>query len=86
MTSKLLSSKVISEFVRVAKDSSIFVIEVPVNYKTSDFDLWDFKTLENLKSIFQEHISQILYEDLEKKSENSGPGTDVIRIIFKISK
>ena len=78
--------KVISEFVRIAKEGSIFAIEVPVNYKTSDFDLWDFKSLENLKSIFHEHISQILYEDLEKKTENSGPGTDVIRFIFKISK
>jgi ubiquinone/menaquinone biosynthesis C-methylase UbiE len=78
--------KVISEFVRVAKDGSIFVIEVPVNYETTVADLWDFESLGNLKNIFQKHIKQILYEELEKKAENSSSGTDVIRMIFTIAK
>lgn len=78
--------KAISEFIRVAKDGAIFIIEVPVNYKTRGADLWDFKSLENIKSIFQEHIIQILYEELEKKMENSISGTDIVRIIFKIKK
>lgn len=78
--------KVISEFIRVAKNGSIFAIEVPVNFETRGADLWDFESLENLKNIFQKHISQILYEELEKKMENSSSGTNVIRMIFTISK
>jgi SAM-dependent methyltransferase len=78
--------KAVSEFVRVAKNGSIFVIEVPVNYETTSADLWDFESLKNLKNMFKKHINQILFEELEKKRENSSYGTDVIRMIFTISK
>ena len=44
--------EVVAEFVRVAKNGSIFVIEVPVNYETRGADLWDFKSVDNLKEIF----------------------------------
>lgn len=79
--------KVVSELVRVAKNSSIFIIEVPVNYETRGADLQDFKSLQNLKEIFRPYIGQVLFEEfLTKKVQNNFAGTDIIRIIFKISK
>ena len=79
--------KVILELVRVAKNNSIFVIEVPVNYETRGADLQDFKSLQNLKEIFKPYIREVLFEEyLTKKSQNNFAGTDIIRIIFKISK
>ena len=79
--------KVVLELVRVAKNNSIFIIEVPVNYETRGADLQDFKSLQNLKEIFRPYIRQVLFEEfLTKKVQNNFAGTDIIRIIFKISK
>lgn len=79
--------KVVLELVRVAKNNSIFIIEVPVNYETRGADLQDFKSLQNLKEIFRPYIRQVLFEEfLAKKVQNNFAGTDIIRIIFKISK
>ncbi|ODS40532.1 MAG: hypothetical protein A7315_02545 [Candidatus Altiarchaeales archaeon WOR_SM1_79] len=79
--------KAISEFVRVAKDGSVLVIEVPVNYETGGSDLWDFESLENLKKIFQPNTGRVLFEEyLRNDAKNNFDGTDIIRIIFKIEK
>ena len=79
--------KVVLELVRVAKNNSIFIIEVPVNYETRGADLQDFKSLQNLKETFRPYIRQVLFEEfLTKKVQNNFAGTDIIRIIFKISK
>jgi len=78
--------KVIKEFVRVAKDGAIFVIEVPVKGKGSSADLWDFESLDNLKSIFQPYIDHVLFEEtLPCGAEHNFSGSDIIRLIFKVN-
>ncbi|WP_287584767.1 methyltransferase domain-containing protein [Candidatus Borrarchaeum sp.] len=79
--------KTVKEFTRVAKNDSIFLIEVPVNYETKGADLWDFKSLQDLKKVFQPYIGKILFEEsLGKDAKNNFGTTDIIRLIFRIKK
>ncbi|MBU1863204.1 MAG: class I SAM-dependent methyltransferase, partial [Candidatus Omnitrophica bacterium] len=79
--------KVISEFIRVAKNGSMFVIEVPVQYGARGTDLWDFESLENVRNMFQPYVGKILFEEYARKNTgNNFSGTDIARIIFKIIK
>ncbi|MFW9875819.1 MAG: class I SAM-dependent methyltransferase [Candidatus Thorarchaeota archaeon] len=80
-------NRAISESIRVAKKEAIFVIEVPVNYETRGADIWDFKSIDHIKSLFQPYIKEILLEEYSTKgSDNNFAGTDVARVIFQIAK
>lgn len=80
-------NKVISEILRVIKNNGIIAIEVPVNYETTEVDLHDFKSANNLIKIFsnQVNIKEVLYK-AELKKEDNFSGADVSRLIMKIEK
>lgn len=80
-------NKVISEILRVIKNDGIIAIEVPVNYETTEVDLHDFKSANNLIKIFSNHanIKEVLYK-AELKKEDNFSGADVSRLIMKIEK
>ena len=79
--------KVALEFVRVVRNSGIIAIEVPVNYETTNIDLWDFKTLENLKSYFMPYIQEVYLEEYELVSEDKEyTPVDVIKLLFSVKK
>jgi SAM-dependent methyltransferase len=79
--------KVASEFIRVVRNSGIIAIEVPVNYQTTNIDLWDFKTVENLKSYFMPYIKEIYLEEYELVSEDKEyTPVDVVKLLFSVKK
>jgi SAM-dependent methyltransferase len=77
---------VLSEFLRVVRKEGIIVIEVPVNYRTNEADLWDFKSISNFKKIINiKNVKKVLFQEVEKKSHTSS-GTDVMRFAFIVNK
>ncbi len=83
------SNKVISEIVRVAKGAGAVLIEVPINYKTTNADIQDFQNGNHLISLFREYVPNlhVLHaEDISKDSNHNFCGTDATRIIIKFSK
>jgi len=82
-----IPERVSSEFIRVVRNGGFIAIEVPVNYQISEIDLWDFKTLENLKGFFKPYIKRIFLEEYEIKTEKKKyTPMDVIKIIFSVDK
>ncbi len=79
--------KVLSEINRVLKDDGIVVVEIPINYETTEVDLHDFKNADNFITIFSNYVNikEVLYK-VEVKKEDNLSGTDVVRLIIRVSK
>ncbi len=80
---------VVSEFVRVAKDGALIVVEVPVNFdaeQTGGTDIWDYESLDGLKNIFGSHIDHVLYEEFLPAGSSPDSGTDIVRLMFRLRK
>ena len=80
-------TQVLSEFARVLRDGGIILIECPINFEPRGSDLHNFQSAENLLTIYATigTITEILYKENVDKARNSS-GTDVARVIFKITK
>jgi SAM-dependent methyltransferase len=77
--------KTVSEIHRISRESGYVVIEVPINFTTNEFDLHDFKSANNLFSIFKAAAdnAKILFS-AEYKKEEIESGTDIIRLIIHL--
>lgn len=78
--------KVSKEFIRIGKDGTIIGIEVPVNFETKGADIWDYGSVVGVLSYFEPHIDKVLYGEYIIKENNKRCGTDVVRVIFQLSK
>lgn len=79
--------KVVNEIIRVARLGAVVAIEVPVHYETRGADLIDFQNCENLHTIFQPFVGEVLWSDEQPPfSPQNESGTAVIRSIFYIRK
>jgi SAM-dependent methyltransferase len=81
-------NQVVAEFVRVAKNGGLIVIEVPVHYHhTETADLIDIESLVNLHQLFEPNISEILWTDeQEPHTATNNAGSAIIRTIFSVKK
>lgn len=79
--------KALSEFKRVIKNNGIIAIEAPVNYKTDEVDIWDFKSGTNLKKLIgYGFIKEILLEEINKRKNPNYERSDILRLIIRSNK
>lgn len=78
--------KVIGEIIRIAKDGSFILVEVPINFEPRGSDIHDYGSSERVIGLFQEVVKSVdvLYKRDIPKEENSS-GTDVARVIIRIA-
>lgn len=81
-------NQVVTEFVRVAKEDGLIVIEMPVHYhKTETADLIDIESLAKLHKLFEPNIGEILWTDeQEPHTATNNAGSAIIRTIFSVKK
>lgn len=81
--------KVISEMVRVLKNSGTIFMEVPINYQMGTVDLHNFEDYKSLLSIFKNftNIGDIyLNENIKAGMPGNFVSSDISRLIFRIRK
>ena len=81
--------KAIDEITRVVKNRGVIVIEVPVNFTPSKFEINDFGEASKILEAFSKsvEISEVyIKENLKNGDVNNFDGTDISRVIFKIVK
>ena len=74
-------SKALLEIYRTIKMNGIFSIEVPINFKITEFDRKDFKSIEHLYSFFDHSKVKLIWHEVEDRSNISKPST--LRAIFQ---
>jgi SAM-dependent methyltransferase len=81
-------NQVAAEFVRVAKEGGLIVIEVPVHYQgVRTADLVDIENLANLHDLFEPNIGNVLWTDeQESLTPTNAAGSSIIRTIFSVRK
>lgn len=71
------------EFIRVSKPGGLIMIELPFNYLTSNADLLDIGSPENLHALFEPAIAEIVWtETAEPRTDSNQHGTPIIRTAF----
>ena len=79
--------RVAREVVRVARDSAVVGVEVPVRTKQSAADRVVFSGLDEVRDVFREHVrEEVLGEEDAPRTETNEQGTDVARLVFRLSK
>ena len=79
--------RVVDEIVRVGRPGAIVGVEVPVRAQASDADRVVFSSLDELRSVFDEHVDEeLLAEELPPRSETNEQGTWVARLVFRLRK
>ena len=79
--------RVAREVVRVARDSAVVGVEVPVRTKQSAADRVVFSGLDEVRDVFREHVrEEVLGEEDAPHTETNEQGTDVARLVFRLSK
>jgi SAM-dependent methyltransferase len=79
--------RVAREVVRVARDSAVVGVEVPVRTQQSAADRVVFSGLDEVRDVFREHVrEEVLGEEDAPRTETNEQGTDVARLVFRLSK
>jgi SAM-dependent methyltransferase len=79
--------RVAREVVRVARDSAVVGVEVPVRTQQSAADRVVFSGLDEVRDVFREHVrEEVLGEEAAPHTETNEQGTDVARLVFRLSK
>lgn len=73
--------KSLGEMHRVTKEGGLLSIEVPVCFKTSETDRIDFKNLLNLLTYFEKDTIEVLWSELESRTDIARATT--LRVIIQ---
>jgi SAM-dependent methyltransferase len=79
--------RVAREVVRVARSGAVVGVEVPVRTQRSAADRVVFSGLDELRGVFGTHVGEeVLGEEDTPHTETNEQGTDVARLVFRLSK
>lgn len=79
--------RVAREVVRVARNGAVVGVEVPVRTQRSAADRVVFSGLEQLRGVFRTHVGgEVLGEEAAPHTETNDQGTEVARLVFRLSK
>jgi SAM-dependent methyltransferase len=79
--------RVAREVVRVARSGAVVGVEVPVRTRRSAADRVVFSGLDELRGVFGTHVGEeVLGEEDAPHTETNEQGTDVARLVFRLSK
>lgn len=79
--------RVVDEIVRVARDSAVIAVEVPVRAQASAADRVVFSGLDELRAAFRPHIGhELLAEEQPPHSATNEQGTEIARLVFQLRK
>lgn len=80
-------ARVVGEIVRVAKDSAVIAVEVPIKFAPRGADRFDFGGVDGVHKLFGPHIDRVVWTDEQPPgSPMNASGTAVARTIFSIRK
>jgi SAM-dependent methyltransferase len=80
-------ARVAREVVRVARSGAVVGLEVPVRTRRSAADRVVFSGLDELRGVFGTHVGEeVLGEEDAPHTETNEQGTDVARLVFRLSK
>jgi SAM-dependent methyltransferase len=79
--------QVVHEIVRVARESAVVGVEVPVRVQASAADRVVFAGLDELRSAFRPHLGmELLAEEQPPRSPTNEQGTEIARLVFRLAK
>jgi SAM-dependent methyltransferase len=79
--------RVTAEILRVARGNAIIAIEVPIQFKVGATDLVDFGSVQNVISLFGNHVASVLWsEELPHEHPRNNQGTAIARAVFSLKK
>jgi SAM-dependent methyltransferase len=79
--------RVANEVVRVARDGAVVGVEVPVRTRRSSADRVVFSGIDELRGVFASHVGEeVLAEEDAPHTGTNEQGTDVARLVFRLSK